>query len=88
VWKIRRFIPDRNPIYSLVIMSLLANIAFHYTFRQVAAERFALVVCGRAGIMLESRKNPKPEKCFSKPQTPTNPLHAVLDAFTGARLAD
>jgi len=28
--------------------------------------------------MPESRKNPKPEKCLSKPQTPTNPLHAVL----------
>ena len=28
--------------------------------------------------MLESRKNPKPEKCLSKPQNPTNPLHAVL----------
>lgn len=31
--------------------------------------------------MPESRKNPKPEKCFSKPQTPTNPLHALLAGF-------
>jgi len=36
------------------------------------------VVVGRAGKMPESRKNPKPEKCFSKPQTPHHPLHALL----------
>src|SRR5688572_23722590 len=42
--------------------------------------------------MLESRKNPKPEKCFSKPQTPTNPLHTLLgghataDTYTAAGL--
>jgi hypothetical protein len=29
-----------------------------------AAERFALVVVGRAGIMPESRKNPKRGKCL------------------------
>jgi len=87
VWKIRRFIPDRNPIYSLVIMSLLANIAFHYTFRQVAAERFALADFGRAWKMLESRKNLKPEKCFSKPQTPKNPLHALLGVLCCARFS-
>jgi hypothetical protein len=23
----------------------------------------------------------KPEKCFSKPQTPKNPLHALLGVF-------
>jgi len=28
------------------------------------AQRFALVVCGRAGKMPESRKNPKPENCL------------------------
>ena len=28
--------------------------------------------------MPESRKNPKPEKWYSKPQTPKNPLHALL----------
>ena len=31
--------------------------------------------------MLESRKNLKPEKCYSKPQTPKNPLHALLEGF-------
>jgi hypothetical protein len=31
--------------------------------------------------MPESRKNLKPEKCFSKPQTPKNPLHALLGVF-------
>jgi len=31
---------------------------------QGACQRFALVVCGRAGKMLESRKKPKPEKMF------------------------
>jgi hypothetical protein len=40
--------------------------------------RFALADFGRAWIRLGSRKSPKPEKCFSKPQTPKNPLHAVL----------
>jgi len=28
------------------------------------------------------RKNPKPEKCYSKPQTPKNPLHALLGNLT------
>ena len=32
--------------------------------------------------MPESRKNPKPEKWYSKPQTPKNPLHAVLGNLT------
>ena len=32
--------------------------------------------------MLESRKKTKPEKCFSKPQTPKNPLHALLGNLT------
>ena len=47
---------------------------------QGACQRFALPACGRAEKMIESRKNPKPEKCYSKPQTPKNPLHALLDA--------
>jgi len=42
------------------------------------AERLALADFGRAEKLFESRKNPKPEKCCSKPQTPKNPLHAVL----------
>ena len=50
---------------------------FLFWFR---GKRFALVVVGRAGKMFESRKNPKPEKCLSKPQTPKNPLHAFLGA--------
>ena len=53
---------------------------------RIAAQRFALPACGRAGKMFESRKNPKPEKCSSKPQTPKNPLHAVLGALAGRRL--
>ncbi len=44
-------------------------------------QRFALADFGRAEILFESRKNPKPEKCFSKPQTPKNPLHALLGGF-------
>jgi hypothetical protein len=31
--------------------------------------------------MPESGKNPKPEKCFSKPQNPHHPLHALLARF-------
>jgi len=32
--------------------------------------------------MPESRKNSKREKCLSKPQTPKNPLHALLGNLT------
>jgi hypothetical protein len=53
-----------------------------------AAQRFALVVVGRAGIMPESRKNPKPEKCLSKPQNPHHPLHAVFGGSLPSRLAN
>ena len=35
--------------------------------------------------MPESRKNSKPEKCCSKPQTPKNPLHAVLGKTDGRK---
>jgi hypothetical protein len=31
---------------------------------QGTAQRFALVACGRAWTMFESRKSPKPEKCL------------------------
>jgi len=56
---------------------------FYFSFLRhcLAAERFALVVVGRAGKMPESRKNPKPEKCLSKPQNPHHPLHALLGGF-------
>jgi len=43
-----------------------------------AAQRLALADFGRAEKMFEGRKNPKPEKCSSKPQTPKNPLHVLL----------
>jgi hypothetical protein len=42
---------------------------------------------GRAWIMLESRKNSKPEKCLKMPHavpaggSPQRPVHAVLGAF-------
>jgi len=39
-----------------------------------------LVVVGRAGIMPESRKNPKPEKCLKMATNPHHPLHALLGA--------
>jgi hypothetical protein len=38
------------------------------------------VVVGWAEKMPESRKNPKPDKCLSKPQNPHHPLHALLGA--------
>jgi len=38
------------------------------------------VVVGRAGIMPESRKNPKPEKCLKMATNPHHPLHALLGA--------
>jgi hypothetical protein len=49
--------------------------------RVVAAERFALPACGRAEILLGSRKSPKPEKCLKRPQNPTRQVHAVLGAI-------
>jgi hypothetical protein len=55
---------------------------------QGTAQRFALADFGRAGKMPESRKNLKPEKYFSKPQTPKNPLHALFGGSMNARLAD
>jgi hypothetical protein len=33
---------------------------------------------GGAWILLESRKNLKPENCLKIAQTPTRPLHALL----------
>jgi hypothetical protein len=51
------------------------------------AERFALPACGRAWIMLGSRKNSKREKCSKKPQNPTRQVHALLgnhDAYQNA----
>jgi hypothetical protein len=34
--------------------------------------------CGRAGILLVSRKNSKPENCLKMPQNPTRQVHALL----------
>ena len=45
-----------------------------------SAERFALVVVGRAWILFGSRKNSKPENCSKMPQNPTCPVHALLGA--------
>ena len=38
--------------------------------------------------MPESRKNSKPGKCYSKPQTPKNPLHAVLGGRFGKLIGE
>ena len=42
------------------------------------AQRFALLALGRAWILFESRKNPKPEKCSKMLQNPQRPVHALL----------
>jgi len=47
------------------------------------ANGFRYWALGRAGKMLKSRKNPKPEKYYLEPQNPTNPLHAL---FSGVLL--
>lgn len=44
-------------------------------------ERFALPACGRAWILLGSRKNSKREKCLKMPQNPTRQVHALLATF-------
>jgi len=46
------------------------------------AERLALADFGRAWKRFERRKNLKREKCYSKPQTPKNPLHALFGGST------
>ena len=51
-------------------------------FAWEAGSPFPVVAVGRAWILLESRKNSKPEKCSKKPQNPHRPLHAL---FGGSR---
>jgi hypothetical protein len=46
------------------------------------AQRFALLALGRVWTLLESRKNPKPEKCLKMPQNPQRPVHAMLGGNT------
>ena len=46
-----------------------------------AAERLALPACGRAWILLGSRKNSKRGKCPKMPQNPTRQVHALLARF-------
>ena len=53
---------------------------FEVTFT-IAAERFALPACGRAWILLGSRKNSKRGKCSKMPQNPTRQVHALLGGF-------
>jgi hypothetical protein len=46
-----------------------------------ASQRFALPACGRAWILLGSRKNSKRGKCSKMPQNPTRQVHALLAGF-------
>ena len=52
-----------------------------HAFSSAAAQRLALPACGRAWILLGSRKNPKREKCLKMPQNPTRQVHALLARF-------
>ena len=50
-----------------------------------ASQRFALVACGWAWTMLESRENSKREKYLKIRTLPTRPLHAMLDELLNYR---
>ena len=53
---------------------------FFMLFKSSDAQRFALPASGRAGTLLRSRKNSKPENCLKMRQNPTCLVHALLGA--------